>query len=491
MSRYLYGANAKRIQSYIFNSSKLQEIAGASELVQHVCSGFFEDFCQRHGIEKEVIIGAAGNIRAVVLTEESARKLMLHFPKEVMRLAPGLELVQGVVEIEGELPGMAEAEELTRQLREALPSASPYKDWSVTLKAPLSGRPASEVKDGLLMDPESAAKREHVKPHWKSLCRIFSEREFPADAEKIAAPDSYLAVIHSDGNSIGQALMRLASGAGESYGAKWREFSLKLDEVTRAAAVRAYEAHFAGEGKIRFRPIILGGDDLTVVCSAEHALEFTHDYLKFFEEEAAEREATLGRLSACAGVAFVKASYPFHYGVHLAEMLCGQAKKIAKKGLAEGAMVPSCLMFARELGGFVDATFEELAERELQTGEVSQVFGPYATQDGTGLPALDSLLGCARCLQGEGGSPLESGLRRVIHELHVSQEAANLLMDRLEQVAKEQKCLASLKRGLAQLGDCSADRPLKDLCVLGRDRKCSPLMDLLLAAKFADNGKNN
>ncbi len=489
MGRFLYGADAKRIQTYIFNASKLQEIAGASELVQHVCTDFFKEFCKKHGIDGvELVIGAAGNIRAVIPSEEGVRELMLRFPFEVMQLAPGLELVQGVVSMSEALPTWEEAQELARRLNEALPVASPYKDWSVTVKAPQSGRPACGVlksgRDrGILLDPESKAKRSFVQRHWENLFQLFDERGFPADAEVIAAPDNYLAVIHSDGNSIGQTLMRLRANDGEPYGKKWKTFSEDLNAVTCDAAKGAFDAFYRKE--LRFRPIILGGDDLTVVCSAAHALEFTQEYLKAFEALAKKKD-TLGELTACAGVAFVKASYPFHYSVKLAEMLCGQAKKVAKDGLGAGEKVPSCLMFARELGGFVDESYEDFAERELKSGEVSQSFGPYGIQEDGKLPEVSALLDCAKSLSGSAGSALQSGLRRILHELHVSRESADFLADRLEQVSSGRGSLGELKKGLARLGrlgDAGEDRPLRELYVVG---KRSPLVDLLLAAKFVD-----
>src|SRR5690606_5681066 len=71
------------------------------------------------------------------------------------------------------------------------------------------------------------------------------------------------------------------------------------------------------------RPILLGGDDLTFLCDGRVALALTEAALKAFEAEV----PSLGRVTACAGVAIVPAHAPFAQAYALAEALCRHAKR--------------------------------------------------------------------------------------------------------------------------------------------------------------------
>ncbi|MEM6767957.1 MAG: hypothetical protein AAF655_23690, partial [Bacteroidota bacterium] len=102
-------------------------------------------------------------------------------------------------------------------------------------------------------------------------------------------------------------------------------------------------------------------------------------------------------LTACAGIAFIKVNFPFHFGVDLSDSLCQYAKKTAKRFLsgelssptaadmetsqtALPKRVPSCLMFHKVLSSFV-ADYGQLIRTELtaeSSGKKVQFnYGPY------------------------------------------------------------------------------------------------------------------
>ena len=454
--KFLYGASVKKIQSYIFDSSRLKEIAGASELVEHVCNDLFMKFINENGIKDvDIVIQDEENIRALIRNREDAEKIMRDFPKRATEEAPGIQFIQSIVPLEGEHLTACESQNLEKELQKQIPVSSPYKDWSVVIKASRTGKPvakfAKDAKD-YDMDIATCAKMNAVNKHWNSLKKKFNVDEFSSDTGDIANEDNFVAVIHADGNSLGQKLMSLKDSP--DYEEKWRDFSIELNSATVEAAARAYREIFQSSKK--FRPIILGGDDLTVVCTASLAIPFTEKYLEYFKAETAKCP-NLGKLTACAGIAFVKKNYPFYYGAELAEMLCGYAKKKAKECSKDP--VPSSLMFAKELGGFVDSSFSDMEKRSLSIAtdkmKVSFVFGPYKTsgneEGGEKLPYLGDLIDAAKCMSEY--SPLHSGIRNFITELHVSEDAAKFLAGRIEQIASEkgkdalmQKFKAALKR---------------------------------------------
>lgn len=43
-TKYLYGAAVQGIQGFIFQTNKLREIVGASELVEEICTTAFNEF---------------------------------------------------------------------------------------------------------------------------------------------------------------------------------------------------------------------------------------------------------------------------------------------------------------------------------------------------------------------------------------------------------------------------------------------------------------
>ena len=466
--KYLYGADVKKIQTYISDSSKLREIAGASELVEYVCTELFDLY---RGSAGDIIIAAAGKIRAVFDRREDVERIMLGFPKLVGETAEGLQFIQSVVELPDGEVCRGNADELEKRLAQEVPAVSARKDWSVVDKAPRSGRPVAKYDGEEKLDLAAVQKSDAVNRHWKNLRKSFGVDRFPSDNAELSGADSFIAVIHADGNSLGKKLMALPGGA--EYGKRWKAFSQELDAATAAAAKRAYESL---ETK-QFRPIILGGDDLTAVCAADCAIDFTRVYLEAFREETARREA-LGELTACAGIAFIKDNYPFHFGLELAEQLCGEAKSRAKK--IDKEHVPSCLMFSLELGSFVEAGFDDIRSRRLTAGEVGMDFGPYKTGGDVPLPDIADLLDAARAVAGF--NPLKTGVRRFISELHVSRDSAGFLARRVQQIAEEKsrdhlgKFMAALGRLTGKSGD------LNDLLTNAGDK--TPALDLLVLSKF-------
>lgn len=491
--KFLYGASIKKIQSYISESSKLQEIAGASELVEYICTDLFTSFLQREKVlDADIVIQAAGNIRMVLGSRESAEKVMYRFGRQVIEKAPGVQFIQGIVELSEEKITPSASQQLEDELKKQLPSVSPWKDWSVTLKSAKTGKAAMTLSDGEPLDVGTYAKRAAVNQHWRSLKELFGVKRFPSDIDDIAGIDNFVAVIHADGNSLGKRLMDLNKDG--DYDRNWREFSIRLNESTVTAAQRSYRDVCSKTNQ--FRPIILGGDDLTVICSAELALPFTEKYLQYFEEETG-KHAVLGPLTACAGIAFIKKNYPFYYGLELAEMLCAETKKRAKACSEDP--VPGSLMFAKEVGGYVDRAFSIMEKRsltaQLEDSEVSFVFGPYkVTADEPGgdrLPWINALHAGVDALATH--TPLRSALRNFISELHVSRDAAKLRIDRAEQIASGKNdgshALEALKDSLCAMTGNKSDKLYDLLFCSGEKREVSPALDLLTVNQFTEYGK--
>ena len=100
-TKFLYGAAVQGIQSFIFQTNELQDIAGASNLVAEICSTMFDEF-GKDGEQGDSIVRAAGNIKFLFKNREDCEKAVREFPKKVMEAAPGITISQAVVKYEKE-----------------------------------------------------------------------------------------------------------------------------------------------------------------------------------------------------------------------------------------------------------------------------------------------------------------------------------------------------------------------------------------------------
>jgi len=342
---FYYRYEAKGIQAWILATDKLQELVGGSAII---------DDLGRHAVAKarglglrdeHFISAAAGNATIRFPDRASLEKFAGAWPAEVSHLAPGLPLVQSWVTAEDPnwLRTLQNGLHATRQCPTAeLPEAGPWVE-----RAPWTGRPA-ESFDGkggrrVAVDRATCLKREaHGDSRRAFEDDLLNEGErFVRDADTELG-EGWLAVIHADGNAVGELVMKKGKPA------EIQKFSNALTRATMAAAraaTRQIRSDWNAQGKTYFpaRPVVVGGDDVTIIVRAPDAIPFTRAFLQAFEAETRKHEEINGveGLTACAGVAFVKSGYPFHLGYELAEKLCKEAKKVAKPKKASG------LAFAR------------------------------------------------------------------------------------------------------------------------------------------------
>lgn len=151
--------------------------------------------------------------------------------------------------------------------------------------------------------------------------------------------DSWLAVVHADGNGFGQMLANLDIPDTAEYAARFKALSQTLDSIAHeslAAAIATVHETYLSEHSSRAEsqkkappwilPLVVGGDDLTAMVAGRWARRFTEAYLAEFRDRCTKDTDTAG-LSASAGIAVVKSGYPFYDAYELAEDLTKIAKK--------------------------------------------------------------------------------------------------------------------------------------------------------------------
>jgi len=207
---------------------------------------------------------------------------------------------------------------------------------------------------------------------WNELPNLDpSKYEFPKELDLLGGDEgkNYIAIIHIDANSMGDAFKTLQ----QNLPIDKRDLLRQLSEHIKVASEQAVqfithclaqeiEASYSAaithrifppvvgpvslnqkEGKILLplRPILQGGDDLTFICDGRLGLCLATGYMNKFQRlthEFLQQNRELVRFlnaredfTACAGVAIVKAHYPFRHAYALSEALLKSAKKIGRK----------------------------------------------------------------------------------------------------------------------------------------------------------------
>ena len=198
----------------------------------------------------------------------------------------------------------------------------------------------------------------------------FSEREkeaFPAEFAKLAT-NGYLAVVHADGNSVGMRLReyRRSSDTDDFLTQWWRRESFfhtlrsGMRIAVRGALPKVFADYHTKAGCAPLRLLMLGGDDLTLVCAAPLALPFVvalaEELLLSTANLPGGKDGTRAPLTFGAGVAIVQQNFPFYRAYELAEQLATHAKHLKSSLPAEEGNVVDWLLVSESWHGDVGGT---------------------------------------------------------------------------------------------------------------------------------------
>ena len=428
-------------QRFIFATNKLRENVGASELTFQVGTkivlqaieqgevvkddwdgaklrAFLLDETRNKPVDNnsetkavEVIIATSG--KAILLTQtcEKAEEIIKKVTETALREMPGLTIHGAISEkLESNLldvhDKIGEIHEKLEKVRYRMPS-NEQRFLRLPFAAPCStsGLPASETqKFKSQTDDYSLAsfkKSEAKDSGYKRMQAVLKSYELinPENLEK----QPWTAIIHADGNGLGEIFLNFNELSknddktylnGRDYLNLYRKFSLALDDCTIAAtrhAVKKFEArYFAKENNrtLPIVPLVLGGDDLTVLIDGEYALNFTKNFLLEFERQTANNKIInqiaskafkVGRLSSCAGIAIIKPHFPFHTAYELAEQLLKSAKVVKKEILQDDdRQVPSSAFDYHVLYDSSDVNFDRIrAKLRLNHSKTKLYAKPY------------------------------------------------------------------------------------------------------------------
>ena len=186
------------------------------------------------------------------------------------------------------------------------------------------------------------------------------------------------AIVAMDGNDMGAQFRKQSEKFNHQIPQEWiRHMSQELDRITRTAFLAGLQTVIDSWGQdekdgkkecvhknalhLPIRPLVVGGDDIIVLCHGSYGLEFVKAVCKSFRETSAKAHqewkghaqnqqktelwpATGGELTISAGVLFAPVSLPLATAIPYAESLLASAKHRGRsEAQGEGKPSPECL----------------------------------------------------------------------------------------------------------------------------------------------------
>ena len=401
MELVLFDIHSK--QRFIFSSTRLKENVGASFQIT-LLDSWVKESVTKLNLSVQWVSRSSGRLLLMLDCDSSARKLIGEVTRRAHAEAPEMDVSGVFVHMGGSylsgddlravdhvayqyalnrspaLSRFAQMPFLLRANDSSLPAAPLYPDGGEV------ATPSSSLEGRALSLPAQVKVRQAnvARDHFLNLARV--QRLLYEEDEKLARDPTKLeellqtaseggvgvpskvAVIHIDGNGVGGVMRRLDEVLSEKGGAlsgefevaeddsdALRTFILKISERLDAAVKLAFRSAWERVARLARKdaensnrrytaipvvPVILGGDDVTVITSGDYALPFAAAYLRYYEEATGndpilryltppEGQDT-GPMTAAAGVAIVKRNFPFHIAYELAEKLVERAKKVGK-----------------------------------------------------------------------------------------------------------------------------------------------------------------
>ncbi len=346
------------IQRYICGTGKLKEMIGGSELISRLsgefCQGILEELSlkqtdvPREGRDWFLETQAgAGAVCLIMPDAELASAFLTRFSEAALERFPGLPLygtqVPMVWERESYRNALRESETRIGEQRALHPVPAGVPMLPILVSARLDGLPACEKDDKDTISVPSKTRREPGL-RTASRDRLRSLTDVPEGVDIVWAEElsemlgdekGKVALIHIDGNDLGKLFRKKLD---EASGMTFEESISAMKQLSQTVS-RANETAFrkaVGEvvnfelcRKARtelimpLRPLVMGGDDITLIIRADLALLFLSTFAAVFERES---ERCGERLSVGAGMVVMDASYPFAKAFSLVESLTESAK---------------------------------------------------------------------------------------------------------------------------------------------------------------------
>lgn len=378
------------IQPYIFSTSRLRENIGASIIVGHVLkSQLIEviqdmglrssqlilnwdkrnsfDFISNSDIQVEIIYNGGGSAIIAFRSKNLYEEVNRRFARKLIETSYSLSFASACINTD--FQNYAEDRHklalALEQVKASMPRQKPAGGFPICEQEGLTGLPITHIdeetkqnvstvqalkiraaRQGMPVSINGVDRREHFHlPNELIKEYVYAYEMSELELEK--GDDSYVAVVHIDGNGMGAQLQRLvrdlsildyeqavirmrrlshiiSQGYVERYDACLVNLAKRLKEKSDSLNLKSLN----NKKILPLRPLIMDGDDLTFICTGRLGVPFAAALLRDLEQqELNKNDPNALSLSACAGVALVHGHFPFHLAYEIAESCCKNAKK--------------------------------------------------------------------------------------------------------------------------------------------------------------------
>jgi hypothetical protein len=382
-----------KIQDFIFGTTKLREMRGASTLLDELnrigMPQIITRRCGRHNLRNKSgsdfeidetipptqlpqldcwVVSFGGGSARILFPPEKAG-LAADILAEIETLyaqhtgygatITGVVVAQNDAETLSAFTNRAEAALRMRKLNRSFCQqafSSPYfKTCDSSGKAPATQRASSQVTgDDRLISLATYKKlgtttsdyflkfARHVRDHALSnnLAQNYLDAapknrdqflpESLTDIGELSVPRGYIGLIYADGNRMGLRLQRDFPNFEDIA-----KFSEKMKRATDHALFQTLQEtlDFSG-GKFPFEIFLIGGDDILLAVPAQHAMHVAKNFVRLFNQQTQynnTRQGTRTHVSVGVGVALAHANHPIRQLIELAEGLAKMSKSESQK----------------------------------------------------------------------------------------------------------------------------------------------------------------
>lgn len=353
----LYDCRSK--QEYIYRTNRIREISGGSALLAGVYESFI-DKAQENGIsfmnggkweelifnvksfessdcKAEVVYIGGGNLMVLYKDIEDYKNANRLFSRMLLDNTFTITAIAASTPYTGDF----KADRKALYAKNALNKSTGY------ISVPCSVLPFTQVDNITYMPIVEKNKYKQESLSRESVCKYTAydkyaktKMEHNKDIEKIQLDEivtekgreSLLAIIYIDGNNMGSKLMN-ELGNDTDYDIcinKLRQFSVKTNSNFVVEPIKAIEQLLLSkigtkqEKYAKYRKIIAGGDEITLICNARMVPEILNVYFNTLDSKNSGNYA-------CAGVAIFHSHAPFADVYEITEQCCESGKKQSRK----------------------------------------------------------------------------------------------------------------------------------------------------------------
>lgn len=359
MSKYLIVAEVDKIQSFIFRSSRLREVVGASHLLEQFGERIEQEYKAEYG--KENILSSKGGSFRIVADEEKVeiikKDLRQRFEQEIGGSITITHVkynsVETVIQDGNKTLRRAKLEGNTSEPVWHSPyhaiCASSGEELAVAYQKPVDLPSERERYLGKLtlkkakVDAKIAISRE-LRDALTSTTGLptIAVHDQATETETYAwDTKQYIAYLVADGNRMGSYFNKCSTTELRQLSSEIGKITLKAFADSIMCLIKRSEelSEEKGFGKdtLPVLPLISGGDDLFVLMPAPWAVDVAIAFSKAYQEGMSAELRSMSLLSeqenATTGVAVVicKATYPYRTAYQYAHELLGKAKRRAKE----------------------------------------------------------------------------------------------------------------------------------------------------------------